>query len=347
MNDSDLYSILGVTKEASASQIKNAYRACCLKYHPDKNLHDNAGTSKLQFQNAQESYSILSNLELRQKYDCHGWKGLRSDVDDDGGGGGEHQQSPFTKYNSKDIFDKFFQHEYDNPFQDMGLFDTMDFQCKERKFNDNSNGDTKDTHCRKTVEEKVIVNTVYHDLPCDLEELCLGGDKVIKITRKRYSTKEQRLIDDVKHIVLKIEPGWREGMKIHLHKEGDEEEHSTAAGDLIFTIREIPHEHFHRDGNHKDVDVASNNLYYTAHISLCQALAGCTLRVPTLHGKTLLIPCPEVIHPNYEKRIKREGIPISDQKIRRGDLIIKFNILFPKVLTLESKQQLKSIFSAL
>ena len=73
----DYYEVLGVAKDASADQIKSAYRKLAMKYHPDRNPGNPEAKEK--FQEASEAYEVLSNPEKRQRYDQFGHQGVNFD----------------------------------------------------------------------------------------------------------------------------------------------------------------------------------------------------------------------------------------------------------------------------
>ena len=66
-------------------------------------------------------------------------------------------------------------------------------------------------------------------------------------------------------------------------------------------------------------------------------------QVPTLDGRVLSIPCPEVVSPGYERLVEAEGMPLSKKPGTRGDLVIRFTILFPEYLSEDKKTQLRKI----
>ncbi|MFN7012715.1 MAG: DnaJ domain-containing protein, partial [Bacteroidia bacterium] len=94
MSKRDYYEVLGVSKNASADEIKKAYRKLAIKYHPDKNPGDKVAEEK--FKEAAEAYEVLSNPEKKQRYDQFGHAGMSGAA---GGGGG------FS--NMEDIFSQF------------------------------------------------------------------------------------------------------------------------------------------------------------------------------------------------------------------------------------------------
>lgn len=135
-------------------------------------------------------------------------------------------------------------------------------------------------------------------------------------------------------LTIEIKPGWKKGTKITFPEKGNEQPGITAA-DLVFIIDEKPHKVFTRDGN---------DLVVTQKISLAEALTGYTIHLTTLDGRNLNIPINNVIHPNYEEVVPREGMPLPKEPSRRGNLRIKFDVKFPSRLTAEQKAGIKKLF---
>jgi DnaJ family protein B protein 4 len=106
----------------------------------------------------------------------------------------------------------------------------------------------------------------------------------------------------------------------------------------VFIIDEKSHSVFTRDGN---------DLIITQNISLAEALTGYTVHLTTLDGKNLSIPITNVIHPNYEEVVPREGMPIQKDLAKRGNLRIKFNIKFPTRLTTEQKAGIRELLGSM
>ena len=193
------------------------------------------------------------------------------------------------------------------------------------------------SHCRRMLtppSSSSQMDPVVKDLPCSLEELFNGCVKKIKVTRKRY-TPEGELVDEAKALTITVKPGWKKGTKVTFPSEGDEGPNIVPA-DLVFVLAEKPHAKLKREGN---------NLVYTARISLADALTDCSIPVPTLDGRSLSIPCPEVVSPGYEKEIGDEGMPLSKKPGSRGTLVIRFNIVFPEYLSQPNKAQLRKLLS--
>lgn len=139
--------------------------------------------------------------------------------------------------------------------------------------------------------------------------------KKIKITRKSI-----RLIrEPVTTIEINIKPGWKDGTKI-TYSEGDELPDGSIQ-ELVFIIREKPHDVFKRD---------KNDLIFTRNITLKEALCGHNLMINSLDGRPIEKQINDVVSPNYETIIPNEGMPVSKYEGTFGNLRIKYNIEWPK-----------------
>lgn len=171
---------------------------------------------------------------------------------------------------------------------------------------------------------------VEHALVVSLEDLFHGCTKKMKISRKILnsdgtSSPQENLV------TINVKPGWKAGTKITFAKEGDQHVGRLPA-DIVFTVEEKPHKQFTRDGN---------NLVYTAHLSLREALCGGThLQIPTIEGGHIPMYLSNVTTPDTVKTIPGQGMPISKRPGHRGDLMVKFHIEFPTQLSADSKESI-------
>lgn len=146
---------------------------------------------------------------------------------------------------------------------------------------------------------------------------------------RRPTTVEEALTIDIK-------PGWKKGTKITFQQNGNQQPRAITS-DLVFTIDEKPHRVFKRDGN---------DLIATQNISLVEALTGYTVHLITLDGRNLTIPINSIIGPSYEEVVRGEGMPISKEPSRKGNLRIKFNIEFPIKLTSEQRRSINQLLTS-
>lgn len=219
------------------------------------------------------------------------------------------------KQNAQEIFENFFG--TNNPFAAFG-FDTAPFASKLNK-----PGPTK-------------APPITFDLECSLKELYNGCVKKFSITRKRIDANGE-LVDNTKNFVINVKPGWKKGTKVSFVNEGDEGPNIIPA-DIIFVIQE-------RANSDPGYAREGNNLIYTYKLSLADALTDCSLQVPTLDQRVISIACPEVVSPFYEKFIPGEGMPLAKKPGQKGDLIIRFHILFPKYLNGEKRVKIRELLA--
>lgn len=292
------------------------YRKLAIRHHPDKNPENQDEAERI-FHDISEAYSILSDKEQRALYDKNG---CVSDCT-----GKHNSQGSAGKRDALEIFNSFFG-ESTNPFKDLGFGEFVEFHSQ-----------MKSGSCKG--------ETIETDLPCTIEDIYNGCSKNIKITRTRIDDAKCQLIDDVKQLKVEIKPGMEFGEKVKFPCEGDET-FSLAASDIVFHLKEIKHKHFRRQGA---------DLIYRCSIDLVDALTNTNINVPTIDGRILTVPCPEVIHPEYRRTIKGQGLPyqsICNDKREsqtqrdngRGNYIITFHIIFPTSLSKRTQDILKMHF---
>ncbi|XP_030764992.1 dnaJ protein homolog 1-like [Sitophilus oryzae] len=311
----DYYSILNIPHNATDDDIKKAYRKLALKYHPDKNKAPNA---EEKFKDIAEAYEVLSDKRKRDIYDQYGEDGLKGRAATGGGGGGGVFQNGTTFYtfhgDPRATFAQFFGGT--NPFEDMFLFSNNG-----NFFQEPSSGHRQQD---PPIEQDVYVS---------LEDILTGCSKKMKI-QKKVLRNDGSLRKEDKILHIEVKPGWKAGTKITFPKEGDQG-HNKIPADVVFIIKDKPHPVFKREGS---------DIRYTAKISLKEALCGCSVNVPFLEGgRKLLHFQDEIITPDTIKRISGQGLPFPKEPSRRGDLIVGFNIVFPRKLSTPAQNKLRDI----
>ncbi|KAF8413824.1 hypothetical protein HHK36_001818 [Tetracentron sinense] len=337
----DYYKILQVDKNAKDDELKKAYRKLAMKWHPDKNPN-NKKEAEAKFKQISEAYEVLSDPQKRAIYDQYGEEGLKGQVPppDAGGPGGPSffhgGDGPtvfrFNPRNADDIFTEFFG--FSSPFGGMGGGGGMrgGSRFPGGMFGDDFFGSFGEGGSVTQTTRKAA--PIENILPCSLEDLYKGTTKKMKISREIADPSGKTMpIEEI--LTIDIKPGWKKGTKITFPEKGNEQPNVIPA-DLVFIIDEKPHNLFTRDGN---------DLVVTEKISLAEALTGYTVHLTTLDGRSLTIPINNVINPNYEEVVPREGMPIPKDPSKRGNLRIKFNIKFPTRLTPEQKAGIKRLYA--
>lgn len=172
-----------------------------------------------------------------------------------------------------------------------------------------------------------------HELHVALEDILKGTTKKMKITRKVLNTDGQTTRVEDKVLPIYIKPGWKTGTKVTFPREGDQAPNKIPA-DIVFVIKDKPHQQFKREG----ADVR-----YTCRLPLRDALCGTTVHIPTIEGGTVPLRLTDIVKPNTTRRISGQGLPVTKEPTRRGDLIVEFDVKFPTRLDTAVKDGLKNL----
>uniref|UniRef100_A0A8C9FSS2 Chaperone DnaJ C-terminal domain-containing protein n=1 Tax=Pavo cristatus TaxID=9049 RepID=A0A8C9FSS2_PAVCR len=165
------------------------------------------------------------------------------------------------------------------------------------------------------------------DLHVSLEDLFFGCTKKMKISRRVMNEDGQTSTIRDKILIIDVQPGWKQGTRVTFEKEGDQ------GGDV-----QLP---FAFSRQLQNVQRREDSAGFGPALRL-QALIGCTVDVRTLDGRLLSIPINDIVHPTYCKAVPGEGMPLLEDPRRRGDLLIHFNVCFPKRLPPNKKLLLRS-----
>ncbi|XP_065860903.1 uncharacterized protein [Euphorbia lathyris] len=315
----DYYNILKVHRKATDDDLKKAYKRLAMKWHPDKNPV-NKKEAEAKFKQISEAYDVLTDTQKRQIYDLYGEDGLKSfEI----GGPGDEGKPPtandtpfrFNPRDAEDIFNEFF-----------GESGGGDGSAKTGFYR---NGETRNQGNKKAaaIESKLL---------CSLEDLYKGARRKMRISRSVPDDfGKPKTVDEI--LKIDIKPGWKKGTKITFPEKGNQEP-GVIPADLIFVVDEKPHAVFKRDGN---------DLIVNKKISLLEALTGKTVDLTTLDGRYLTIPSSDIIKPGHEIVISNEGMPISKEPHKKGNLRVKFDITFPSRLTAEQKSDLKRVLGGI
>lgn len=333
----DYYQILGIGKDASADDIKKAYRKQALKWHPDRHPDKTeAGRKEVEakFKDVAEAYDVLSDPEKKQIYDQVGEEGLKGGGAPGGSDGMPGQPGGFSYQfhgDPNDIFARFFKDSFqrsssfgESPFEGMGgLFGGMGGMPGMGGFGGMMGG-------KGAGKGGAAGQPAVFEVACSLEELYNGTTKKMKV--KRASTTLNR--DPEAVLEIEVKPGWKAGTKVTFSGEGDELGNSGKAQDIVFVIREKKHATFTREGS---------NLLHHACIPLVDALTGFKIDVPSLDNRILRVNVRDVVTPSYTKVVRGEGMPSSKAVGQKGDLIITFDVRYPRSIDESAKEQLKTL----
>lgn len=313
----DYYNVLKVRRDANDDDLKKSYRRLAMKYHPDKNPTSKK-EAEAKFKQISEAYDVLSDPRRRQIYDQHGEEGLKSsDLPSAAETASASAAAKQRSYSSRrdDSEFRYYPRDAEDIFGE--FFATSPAKTSPAN--------------KKAAPANRKAADIESALPCTLEELYKGGKKKMRISRlvpdefgKPKTVQEILKID--------IKPGWKKGTKITFPEKGNQEPGVTPA-DLTFVVDEKPHPVYTRDGH---------DLIFEKKVSLIDALTGVTVSLTTLDGRNLTIPVLDIVKPGQEIVIPNEGMP-TKEPLKRGDLRVRFEILFPSRLTSEQKSDLKRV----
>jgi molecular chaperone DnaJ len=349
----DYYEVLGVSKTASAEEIKKAYRKKAVQYHPDKNPGDKEAEEK--FKEAAEAYDVLSDAQKRQRYDQFGHAGM--DGASGFGGGGMTMDDIFSQFG--DIFGSGFSSFFGGGSRSSGprvrrgsdlrvkvrvtledIATGVDKKIKVKKMTNcthcNGTGSADGTHgetcpnChgsgRVTRTQRTILGMMQVQEECPH---CHGEGKVIK--NKCSHCQGDGIVREEEIIEIHIPAGVTGGMQIPVQGKGNAAPRGGIAGDLLVLIEEEEHKNFVRDGG---------DLIYNLLLDLPTAVLGGQVQIPTLQGDAK-ITIASGTQPGKVLRMRGKGLPIIDRYAQQrgtGDMLINVGVYIPEHLNRDEKK---------
>lgn len=355
MSKKDYYELLGVSKTATADELKKAYRKLAIKYHPDKNPGDKEAEEK--FKEIAEAYSVLSDTDKRARYDRFGHQGVGG-AGGFGGGG----------FNMEDIFSQFGDIFGDaSPFgsffgssgggrrsvrkgSDLRIKLTLDLEdvakgvekkikvkryvsCKTCSGNGSKNGNSLQTcgTCQGTGQIKRVQQTMLGQMiTANTCHTCSGEGKIVQERCEACFGEGRVLEEDILNI--KIPAGVAEGMQLSMTGKGNVPARGGIAGDLLIQIEEKEDPELKRDGN---------NVIYDLVMNFADLALGSEVEIPAIGGK-VKINVKAGTQAGEILRLRGKGIK-DINGYGTGDQLIYLNAFIPKSLSSEEKELLQTL----
>jgi len=355
--------VLGVEKNASAEDIKKAYRKKAIQYHPDKNPGDKEAEEK--FKEAAEAYEVLSDPQKRQRYDQFGHAGMQGA----GGfsGGGMSMEDIFSHFG--DIFEGagFDLGDLGNLFGGGGrsrgprvrrgsdmrvkVHLTLEeiatgcekkikvrklVQCKDCNGTGSKDGNTETCPtCKGTGrvvrQQRGIFGMMQVQAECDT---CHGEGRIIK--NKCPKCNGEGVVRDEDIITITIPAGVMGGMQLTVPGKGNAAPHGGVPGDLLVLIEEEEHKDFIRQ---------DSDLVYNLLLDMPTAVLGGQVQIPTLTGDVKITVTPGT-QPGKVLRMRGKGLPRIDQYGRNygtGDLLINVGVYIPEHLSKDERKLIEQL----
>ena len=346
MQKRDYYEVLGVERTAEERDLKKAYRALAMQFHPDRNPGD--ADAEANFKEAAEAYEVLTDSEKRAIYDRYGHDGLKGGMG--GGAGFSNVEDIFSQFG--DIFGDFFgfgrqQRNSNGPRRGPDLRLDMELTFEESAFGTAREVEVPRHTACETCEgsgaepgtEPTVCGTcggrgqVHHSqgfftLSSSCPD-CRGRGHVIKDPCGDCSG--SGVVEEIRQVNVKIPPGVDDGTRLRLRSEGEAGERGGPPGDLYVFLHVQPSEIFERAGA---------DLHLKAELSFVQAALGCELEVPLLEGETTVTveagsQYGEII------TLRNEGIQRVNRPGARGDLHIHLDVRVPEKMNKKQREALE------
>lgn len=356
--EKDYYKILGVERNASADEIKKAYKKVAIKYHPDRNPGNKESEEK--FKQAAEAYDVLRDADKRARYDQFGAEGVNGGAGFGGfGGQGMDLNDIFRQFG--DIFGGGGFGGFGGGF---GNFGGGGSQARQYKGNDMRmkvklsldeiyTGVTKKFKVRKDITCPVCGGSGCekgsHPENCPT---CHGQGYVVRTRRSILGMMQSQEVCPTCHgegtvvknkcnhchgegivsgeeiVEIKIPAGVSEGMVLNVPGKGHAAKHNGVPGNIQVIIEELPHPDFIRD---------ENDLIYNLLLTVSQAALGDTIEIPTLSGKARIKIEPGT-QPGTALRLRGKGLPaVQGYGYGNGDIVVNISVYIPENLDREEK----------
>jgi molecular chaperone DnaJ len=359
MSKRDYYEVLGISKSASADEIKKAYRKAAVSFHPDKEGGDEA-----KFKEASEAYDVLKDSQKRQRYDQFGHAGVGGSSGGGGGGNpfegfggfnGQNVQFDFGEGGLGDIFGQFFgggggsrqrapQRGRDVEVSLQLTFEEAIFGVQEKIEIDM---DDECSHCKGTTVEPGyemktcqtckgagqvgrVMNTMFGQIQQNVTcETCNGRgkvpEKVCTVCRGKGTERKKRQIN------LKVPAGIDDGSTIRLSGHG-EAVGQGEKGDLYVHIRVKAHKHFTREG---DIILSEQ------HIGMVDAALGTEIDVETVDG-VIRMKVPAGTQSGTDFKLSSHGVAHQNSD-KRGPHIVSIIVDTPTKLSKKQREALQNL----
>lgn len=301
------YEVLGVSKSATADEIKRAYRKLAKKYHPDRNPDNPAAEEK--FKEVQTAHNVLGDADKRAQYDHFGDAGVGR-VSTSGNGQQVYQWGPNSSINVEDLGDLFSAFGGGSGSSKASVFDDLF-------------GGARRVRTRRS-PTPVRGADLVRQVSLPLEQAAKGATVSVQLT-SRKNGKTQSLD-------IKIPPGIQNNQKIRVQGRGQPGQNGGPSGDLTLVCQVLPHPYFERCGADLTVDVP---------VTLSEAALGAKIDVPTLDGLvTLTLPAGTA--GGSKLRLKGRGLKRKDGS-GMGDQYVRIRISPPTDLTDEQRSLLEQL----
>lgn len=311
--DIDHYKTLGVSRKASESEIRTAYRKLAKKHHPDRNRSDK--TAEQKFKAVQEAYNILGDKDKRAQYDAYGSAGVGRFVNQ--GDQRQYRWGGGSTINVEDLGDLFTAFDGDGRRgRTASIFDQI------------LGGGRRQAAAAE--HRSAPGANVDRRVRLSFEQALRGASVEVDVSAKGRGKSRRQTLD------VKIPPNIKNGQRIRLRGRGGAGRNGGPPGDLYLICDVQPHPYFRSEGA---------DIYVDVPISLTEAALGAKVEVPTLHG-SVTVTIPPGTSSGAKLRLRGKGLgPNGDSP--PGDHYVVIQIVAPKNLDKFQKEALEQLATKL
>ncbi|CAA2968261.1 chaperone dnaJ A6, chloroplastic-like [Olea europaea subsp. europaea] len=349
--DRDYYTVLGVSKNASKSEIKSAYRKLARNYHPDVNKEPGA---EEKFKEISNAYEVLSDDEKRSIYDRYGEAGLKgagmgtgdfsnpfdifeSLFDGLGGMGGMGMGGRGSRNRATEGEDQIYNLVLNFKEAVFGVEKEIEITRLESCNTCDGSGakpGTKPTTCGTCGGQGQVVSSARTPLGVFQQVMtCSSCSGTGEISTPCNTCNGDGRVRKSKRISLKVPAGVDSGSRLRVRSEGNAGRRGGPPGDLFVMIEVLADPVLKRD---------DTNILYTCKVSYIDAILGTTLKVPTVDGMVDL-RIPPGTQPNTTLVMGKKGVPLLNKRNMRGDQLVKVQVEIPKRLSTEERKLIEEI----
>ncbi len=315
----DYYKILGVGKNASAQELKKAYRQLARKYHPDVNPDDKSAEET--FKKINEAYEVLSDKEKRKKYDKFGDQWQHADQFAQAGGKqGPYQNFDFSAFNRGGGI-RFEGGDIGSLFDEILRGGGAGYRSRPRRGQDIEYGVEVSLEEASSGTQRML--SLQTEKPCPA---CQGSGR--QQNNICPSCRGAGVVPGTERLEVKVPAGVKTGSRVRLAGKGGHGASGGARGDLYLLVKVKPHRIFERNGD--DLSVA-------VPVPLTVAMLGGEISVPSIKGGRLALRIPPQTQNGRTFRLTGQGMTILGKAVR-GNLIAKVNVVLPGKLSAEEKE---------
>jgi len=354
----DYYEILGIDRNSSASEIKNAFRSLARKYHPDKNQGD--PESEIKFKEVQEAYAVLSDSNEKKKYDTFGhnrpggspfgpggFEGVNISIEDLFGGGfesvfgsifGSGGRTRRTKRQRGS--DLLVRHSVSFQAVMDGSEESLEFQVLKTCKNCSGLGSSSSEGVRECpacdgrgrIQRIERVGPFTQQVVTDCSS-CKGDGRIIE--NPCSNCQGDGRANETKKVQFTVPPGIENGTRLRMSGYGESAKSETGdSGHLYIEIEIDEHEWFERDGA---------DLLMAIPLSYTDLVLGTTIEIPHLDGEILKIKVPSGSKPGDTISLKGRGLPTQRNRTGKGSVMVLLKLDIPSKISRSLKKKLLDI----